>query len=230
MNDVYQIKSFDIELKDVDAQSRIVKGAFTKYNVLDSDGDIGRKGMFTKSWSENFSRIKHLLNHDTTKPVGKIKALTEDNDFAYYEAKIGEHDLGNDFIKMAESGLITEHSYGYRTIKQNKTKDGNELIELKHFEVSPLTAWGANQYTPIISLTKGLNKQEQEDKIAFRIKSLEKFCRSSTATDETIELLLLELKQIHQLFITIKATEPDTSTQPDTTKSDLVEIFRKHSI
>lgn len=214
MNNVYSIKSFDLAVKDVDMESRTVVQAYTRYNVKDSDGDYGRKGMFTKTWSENSHRIKHLLNHDTTKPVGAIKELWDDSEFAYYKSKIGTHTLGDDYIKMADSGLITEASYGYQTIKQNKVDDGNELLEVKLWEVSSLTAWGANQYTPIISLTKSLNKEENADKVGTRIKALEKFCKNTTATDETIELLLLELKQLQQLFIELstKSTQPVEET------------------
>jgi HK97 family phage prohead protease len=221
MNDVYKIKSFDFPVKDVDLSSRTVVQAYTRYNVVDSDGDIGRKGMFNKTWSENMSRIKHLLNHDTTKPLGKPEQLWEDTEYAYGKSKIGTHALGDDFIKMADSGLITEASYGYRTMKENKSKEGNELLEVKMWEWSSLTAWGANQYTPIISLTKGLSKIEQADKITTRIKALEKFCRNSTATDETIELLLLELKQLQQLFIDTKDTQPASlAVEPTEVKSN----------
>jgi HK97 family phage prohead protease len=208
MNDIYKIKSFDLAIKDVDMEGRTVVQAFTKYNVIDADGDIGRKGMFNKTWSENMSRIKHLLNHDTTKPVGKVEKMWDDNDYAYGKSKIGTHSLGDDFIKMADSGLITEASYGYKVMKEQKGKDGNELLEVKLWEWSSLTAWGANQYTPIVSLTKGLTQEEQTDKISTRIKALEKFCKNTTATDETIELLLLEIKQLQQLFIQTKDTQP----------------------
>lgn len=225
MNDIYQIKSFDFAVKDVDMGSRTVVQAYTRYDVKDSDGDYGRKGMFTKTWSENFSRVKHLLNHDTTKPVGAIKELWDDNEYAYYKSRVGTHTLGEDYIKMADSGLITEASYGFQIIKQNKVADGNELLEVKLWEVSSLTAWGANQYTPIISLTKGLQKEEQVDKISARIKALDKFCRNSTATDETIELLLLELKQLQQLFIEKSTLPVEKTVEPQVNVLEAIKQF-----
>jgi uncharacterized protein len=221
MNNIYQIKSFDGEVKDVDMSSRTVTQIFTRYNVKDSDGDYGRKGMFTKTWSENFSRIKHLLNHDTTKPIGLTVKLYDDSDYAYGQSKVGTHSLGDDFIKMAESGLITEASYGYQTIKQNKIADGNELLEVKMYEWSSLTAWGANQYTPIVSLSKSMTKETTIDKVANRVKALEKFCKDSTATDETIELLLLELKQLQQLFIDISTPPVVETVEPEEKQIDV---------
>jgi HK97 family phage prohead protease len=218
----------EFPVKDVDTSSRTLVQAYTRYDVEDSDGEYGRKGMFAKTWTENFSRIKHLLNHDTTQPIGKPEKLWDDNEYAYGKSKIGTHSLGDDFIKMADSGLITEASYGFKVIKDNTLKDGKrELLEVKMWEWSSLTHWGANQYTPIISLTKGLTKPEQEDKISTRIKALEKFCKNTTATDETIELLLLEMKQLQQLFIDLKTTEPEKSTQPDKKGRELLDVIKQ---
>lgn len=232
MNMVYKVKDCDgLSVKDVDMGSRTVVQAYTRYDVKDSDGDYGRKGMFNKTWAENFSRTKHLLNHDSTKPLGKIESLWDDNEFAYYKSKIGTHSLGDDFIKMADSGLITEASYGFQTIRQNKVKDGNELLEVKLWEVSALTAWGANQYTNIISLTKSLNKEQRIDKVSSRIKALEKFCKNTTATDETIELLLIEIKQLQQLYIDQESTyAAEEAPTPDETKDESLLIDRLKSI
>lgn len=202
MQGLYKYKQgFECQLKDVDKGSRIMIGAFTKYNVIDSDGDIGRKGMFNKTWKENFGRIKHLLNHDVTKPVGKVKRLWEDDEYAYYESVVGTHKLGEDVLDMAQSGLLTEHSYGYNVTEEKKSKDGNELIQVKQWEFSNLTGWGANQYSPLISFSKDADKIELIQKLEKRAKALESFCRSTTASDDTIELLLLEIKQLQQNII-----------------------------
>lgn len=206
MQGLYKYKQgFECQLKDVDKGSRTMIGAFTKYNVIDSDGDIGRKGMFNKTWKENFSRIKHLLNHDVTKPVGKVKRLWEDDEFAYYESTVGTHKLGEDVLDMAQSGLLTEHSYGYNVMEEQKTKAGNELIQVKQWEFSNLTGWGANQYSPLLSFSKDADSKSLIQKLETRAKALESYCKSATASDETIELLLLEIKQLHQNLIDISA-------------------------
>lgn len=211
-------KQFHSELKDVDTKGRQMIGAFTRYNVLDSDGDLGKKGMFSKTWKENFSRIKHLLNHDVNKPVGKISELWDDDNYAYYKSTVGTHALGDDVLKMAESGLLTEHSYGYQVTKNNSTKAGNELLEVKQWELSNLTGWGANEYSPLLSFTKDSGNNNLVEKIQKRQKSLESFCRNATATDETIQLLLNEYKDLAQVLqdLETKTTKPlETSTLPD---------------
>ena len=43
-----------------------------------------------------------------------------------------------------------------------------------------------------------------------RLKALEKFVKSSDASDETIELLILEIKQLNQVIDDLVRTQPST--------------------
>ena len=218
---IYEYKSLGLQVKDVDKKEGIVTGYFSAFDTLDSDGDIIRPGAFTKSIQENGPqsqkpRIKHLMNHDPSKPLGVIQELKEDSYGLYYSSKIGTHTLGADFIKMVESGLIAEHSIGFRTIKESKNdkEDYNEIFEIKLYEGSSLTAWGANENTPLLGL-KG-----DVDTIGERIKAFEKFVRNTDATDETIELCLLEIKQLTALVEKL-TTQPAPAVEPDDTVDKL---------
>lgn len=228
---LFKTSHLTASIKDVDGKQGIVTGYASAFNNVDSDGDIIRKGAFVKSIMETGPkstkpRIKHLLNHNTTQPVGKLLDLEEDEHGLSYESQIGTHILGVDFIKMVESGLITEHSIGYKTMRRNQIQDyagymkspANgwfELIELQLWELSPLTAWGANPNTPLTGM-KGKEKEDAIQALYNRQKNIERFCRNSTASDETIELLLLESKQLTQMIIDqSKATVPaDEATPP----------------
>lgn len=220
-------------IKDIDGKKGIVSGYFAAFDNVDSDGDVIRKGAFTKTIIENGPgstqpRIKHLQNHRTDQPLGKITSLSEDTKGLVYESQVGTHTLGSDFVKMVESGLITEHSIGYRTIKRNQLQDYEgymknpgkgwyELTELKLWEGSSLTAWGANSNTPLTGM-KSQWGQDDLQRLINRQEGLEKFCRNTTATDETIELLLLEAKQLTQIIYDIKSTKPGKTTSPDRSK------------
>lgn len=217
---LYQYKSDPTApaIKDADIKQGIVTGYFSSFGNKDSDGDIITKGAFTKTIAENGPqsarpRIKHLINHDPSKPLGKLLTLTEDAKGLYYESQIGTHALGVDFIKMVDSGLISEHSIGFKTIKEEQKGDANYMIELRLFEGSSLTAWGANEMTPLTGM-KGLDVEQMNR----RLKALDKFCKNTDATDETIELLLIEIKQLQQYIIDLKATEPNKITLPDERK------------
>lgn len=228
MSRIYNYKSLDMEFKDIDTGSREVVFQFAAYGNVDSYGDITMKGAFNRSINNNFGRIKHLLDHDTTKALGKPVEIWEDNSGAYMRSKVGTHTLGNDFMEMASSGIITEASYGYGVVREEKSMDNgtevNLLHEVKLWEASNLQAWGANEMTRLVSVTKGQNAGEYMMKAAKRIDALEKFCKNAKASDETIELLLIEIKQLQSLITEMLSTD---SAPQEATRSEEVEETRQ---
>jgi len=244
MNSIYNIKDVSIvsEIMDMNPIQGIVTGYFSKFNNVDSDGDIMKPGAFTKTINEQGPasaqpRIKHLLNHDPSQPLGKLLTLREDEYGLYYESQVGTHEGGEDFIKMVESGLITEHSIGFKIIKRNQVQSYEnylrnpslgqfEITEVKLYEGSSLTAWGANALTPITSL-KG-DKNLDVDMIVAKTAAIDKFCRNTTATDDTIQMLLLHSKQLAQLILDMKSntTQPVTTIEPVDDTLDIIRQFR----
>lgn len=220
----YQIKNINAatSVKDIDDKKGIITGYFSVFNNEDSDGDTIIPGAFTKTINERGPasaqpRIKYLLNHSTYQPIGVLLELREDSKGLYYEAQPGVHSLGQDVVKMIESGLITEHSIGFETVRKTVVdpnadyRDRKQILqELKLWEGSALTTWGANELTGGATL-KSLDKIES---LKERQAALEKFCHNATATDETIQLLLLESKQLTQIILDIsKSTAPENTPQ-----------------
>lgn len=228
---IYSYKSLGLEVKDVDTKKGIVEGYFSAFGSVDSDGDVIMPGAFKRSiqdWGpEGKGRIKHLLNHDPSKPLGKIMELKEDSYGLYYKSQIGNHQLGTDFVKMVESGLISEHSIGFQTLREQKGSDYNEIFDVKLYEGSSLTAWGANENTPLIGM-KGLNDVEE---IKDQIKAFEKFIRNSDVTDETIELCIIKVRQLAQALEKMSSTQQEQSVeQPKEVKmpvESLISIIKK---
>lgn len=218
MSAIYQYKTYGLQLKDVDSASRVVKGRFAAFGNKDADGDVIVQGAFARTIAENGPkslrpRIKHLLNHDISIPLGKLIELSETSEGLDYESKIGTHRAGDDFLKMVDSDLVNEHSIGFRIIKGTGRQDHYEIQEVQLWEGSSLTGWGANEFTPLYG--------KSIEQIQTRVKALEKFCRNSDASDETIELLLLEIKQLSQRIIDLEAgksapaADPLNSNQPE---------------
>ena len=213
---IYNYKSFELELKDVDAKKGIVSGYFSAFGMVDSDGDIMMPGAFKRSindWGpEGKGRIKHLLNHNPSQPLGKITSLKEDEYGLLYTSQIGTHQLGKDFIKMVESGLIAEHSIGFRILQEQKGDMGNELRDVMLFEGSSLTAWGANENTPLI----GMKSLKSIEKMQDEIRAFDKFIRNSDASEETIDLCLIKVKQLAQAIEIMSSTKvvEETPEQP----------------
>ena len=243
MTNIFNIKTevLSAEIMDMNPKQGIVTGYFSKFNNVDADGDIIRPGAFTKTIRENgpesaLPRIKHLLNHDPSLPLGVIKTLTEDGYGLAYESQIGSHEGGEDFIKMVESGLITEHSIGFKIIKRNQIQSYEnylknpqlgqfEITEIKLYEGSSLTAWGANPLTPITSL-KSMN---DVDLLVAKHEAIDKFCRNTTATDDTIQMLLLHSKQLAQLILDMKSTtDPVKANQPEESVADIIRQFNNN--
>ena len=241
MANLFNVKTevLSAEIMDLNVKQGIVTGYFSKFNNVDADGDIIRPGAFTKTIKENgpessLPRIKHLLNHDPSLPLGVLTSLKEDGYGLLYESQVGSHELGEDFIKMVESGLITEHSIGFKIIKRNQIQSYEnyiknpslgqyEITEIKLYEGSSLTAWGANPYTPITSL-KSANDM---DLLVAKHEAIEKFCRNTNATDDTIQMLLLHSKQLAQMLVDMKrTTEPEKSIQPEENAADIIREFR----
>ena len=216
-------ESYPIQFKDADGKKGIVTGYFADFGTIDSDGDIIMPGAFRKSINEwgpasAKKRIKHLLNHNTSQPLGVLTLLQEDNKGLYYESQLGSHSLGVDFVKMVESGLVTEHSIGFQTIKYNQLKPwdswkqgeaARELIDLKLYEGSSLTAWGANMNTPLT----GMKAEKKLNNVNDRIELLIKAMRNGTFTDETFDMLEIELRQMQQFIIDISTQQAVATEQ-----------------
>lgn len=226
------------EFKDADSKKGIVTGYFASFNNKDSDGDIIVKGAFAKSIGDMGPgsakpRIKHLLNHNVEQPVGSLILLKEDNHGLYYESQVGKHALGIDFVKMIESNLITEHSIGFRPIPESQggmkyEGDTRYLLKTQLMEGSSLTGWGANELTPLVGL-----KSMQDlsiDKLLEKQKRIEKFCKDTDATDETIELLLLHSKQLSQIILDITTKQDETTLQEEKRLADILTTFKNITI
>lgn len=206
-------------IKDMDMKEGIVTGYAASFGTLDADRDIIMQGAFSKTIKEQGPestqpRIKHLLNHNTSQPIGNPLSLMEDSKGLLYESKVGTNSIAVDFLKMVDSGLITEHSIGYSTVRKtviNPDADWMEqktqLHELKLFEFSSLTAWGANQYTPLIGV-KSL--KTVEDRIVNLIKAID----GGTFTDTTFIFLQDELLFLQKAFKDI-TTHAATAPEPD---------------
>lgn len=224
MNKVYEYKSFHESVKDVDQKQGIVTGYFSHFNSVDSDNDIIKKGAFSRSINaagpgSQKPRIKHLLNHNPGQPLGLLTKLQEDEIGLYYESKIGSHQLGKDFLKMVESGIISEHSIGFTTVSEKKEKEHNVISEVKLWEGSSLTAWGANENTPITGM-----KSNSFDMLNEKVLLMERFIKDSDASDETLQLMLLQMKQLQQYIIDLRDTTPpvEETQAPEKKDNDLL--------
>ena len=206
------LKGLNQGFADSDMKQGIVSGYFAMFGNKDLDGDVIEQGAFSKTVMERGPQgkqlIKYLLDHDKNKVVAKLTNLYEDEKGLRYEAKIGSHAAGQDFQKMIESELINQHSFGFRTIKEQYDADSkaNLIKEVMMYEGSAVQFLGANPETTFIDL-----KSEQD---AFNyLERLEKFVKTSDATDETLEKLENQLKSLLDILKPADATLEETKAE-----------------
>ena len=203
------LKGLNQGFADSDMKQGIVSGYFAVFGNKDLDGDVIEPGAFTKTIQERGPAgkqlIKYLLDHDKNKVVAKITNLHEDQKGLRYEAKIGSHAAGQDFQKMIESELINQHSFGFRTIKEQFDQEANANLikEVMMYEGSAVQFLGANPETTFIDL------KSEADAFEY-LTRLEKFVKTSDATDETLEKLENQLKSLLEMLKPAEATLENT--------------------
>jgi hypothetical protein len=223
-------KNYDATIKDLDVATGIVTGYFSQFNSIDLDGDVIMPGAFTKTIAErgpdsSKPEIAYLWQHDTTKPLGKLLVLREDNFGLYFEAKMSDTTWGEDALKLYRDGVITQHSIGYQVIKSQENTDMGEevdaIYEVKLWEGSAVT-FGANPNTPFTGFK---SVEERED----RIKTLVKAIKNGSYTDETFGLIEFELLKLVSLAKTEEPVKTTTTVQEpkeDNNKIQEIKLFR----
>ena len=217
-------KGINEGFQGTDLKQGIVSGYFAMFGNKDLDGDIIEKGAFAKTIQERGPKgkglIKYLLDHDRYKAVAKITELEEDSKGLRYTAKIGTHSLGQDFLKMIESELINQHSFGFVTVKEffDSQAKANRIKEVMMHEGSAIQFLGANPETTFIDL------KSIDDHLQY-LEKLEKFIRTTDATDETIITLETRLKSLSELLKPVNTTLNEEKADLDT--KSIIEQLKK---
>lgn len=231
-------KNTDLEIKDVDDSKGIVIGYFSAFDNIDSDGDVIVKGAFTKTIEENGpgskkDRIQHLLQHNTSQPIGKLQSLGEDDKGLRFESKMSKSTLGQDTLQLYKEGILREHSIGFETIKEEPTTweghECNKISEMKLWEGSTVT-FGANPNTPVEEIKNKFKGTALYDllvkdlegwskgRIVEELKILEKLFSKGTVSDEMFVSLELRFKQLQNAVNSLLTQKPLKSTPADLKK------------
>lgn len=157
-------KSIRSQIKDV-TNKGIVTVAANAFGNVDSQGDISVYGSFSKTIKENFGRVKWLLNHDTTLLLGVPVSAQETPQYLEITGQLNmnkemSRNIYEDYKLYAEYGKSLEHSIGVSAIKWAIDGDIRTVSEWKLWEYSTLTAWGANENTPMLSIKDANSEME----------------------------------------------------------------------
>jgi len=149
-------KSLKSQVKDIDSKGLVVVAANAFGNV-DVQGDMSMTGSFAKTIQENFNRVKWFLNHDTTLLLGVPVAAQETPQYLEITGQLNmnkemSRNIFEDYKLYAEYGKTLEHSIGVDAIKWSQEGTIRKVSEWRLWEFSTLTAWGANENTPMLSI------------------------------------------------------------------------------
>jgi HK97 family phage prohead protease len=211
--------------KDIDLGKRTAVIAYATYNSLDRDGDIASKGMFSKSWNESHEDIRFFKNHNKDILLGSIERFWEDDNHAYAMVKMSKSRDGEDALIQMDEGILKDASYGFEPIKSTPIQNkGRKFSEVKLWEISALTHWGAHPESGVREVNKTAIKPDAEFKeLAERIIKMETLARNSKASDESIEELLIEIeaaKAYLSKYDTAPTQKDDDQNEPDASGND----------
>lgn len=210
---MFRTKDTSLPIKDFDFKTGTVVLYASAFGNKDSDGDIIVPGAFKKTimerGPEGSNRIKHLWQHSSWEPMGRPLKMEEDDMGLRIDSFVSNSRNG-DYRKMYQEGIITEHSIGFEPIKEDQQEEANFITEAKLWEYSSVT-WGANANTPVVDL-KSMDKQSVLSKVNGRMNKFIKFIRNSDATDETLQMVELELKYLQSIYNSLVAKQPGSKS------------------
>lgn len=153
-----------------------------------------RPGAFAKSLQESGGNIRMFLNHNADHVLATTRAstlsLSEDDRGLRVEAKLPDTQAGRDLSTLMQRGDVDSMSFGFQTIRDAWSEDNTsrELIEVRLFEVSPVTGWPA--YPATTAFVRHIADMTGED--PSDVEETFRVLRSSdeTFTDEQWETFL----------------------------------------
>lgn len=204
-------------IKDIDRSSKTVVFAFSKLNDYDSDDDYTEKTAFDKTMRESgpdgSNRIRHVWNHDRKElPIGKPMRLWRDDEYAYAQSKMLDNQKALDAWDAYSNDAINEHSYWGKSYNTGTNQKGGKLIkEVKLFEVSTVL-WGAQEKAKLVELIKGGDKPEPW--LIEHIKGLQSYVKKSSASDEFLETLEIELEKALDIIDSLEKSGREKAPEP----------------
>jgi HK97 family phage prohead protease len=246
MKNFFNTKNFSGGLIDLSENDRRVKVAISQMGSKDLDGDVIDSSAYTKTLNERGPKAKnqiwHLTDHNPSlkSAVGKFSELFVEGDMLVGVTNIPNTTWGNDVLEFYKSGHITEHSIGFRTIKEETKSDYNLIKEVMLYEGSAVL-WGANPNTPTLSAGKSITKEEANSELEQLNKDLElvtKTLRNGNLSDESFELVEMRLQMLNEriknLFAAIQqqneTIQPAEAIVPDYAKemqliNNIIKLF-----
>ena len=220
--------SVDVEFKEVKGENNVIEGYASVFDVIDSYGDVVKKGAFKKTIKERIKKgvVKFLNGHDwwtLDAILGTVTEAKEDDHGLWFKALLSAAQSVQDIKTKMLEGHINRLSIGYGTIREsypdddddNKGKVGRYLEEVKLYEISAVT-FPANEEAVILAVKNIIHPFKTNPVI---MQDLHKF----TALNDKEMIIPLPSKKII-IEPPPKPAEPELKTPLTATVEQLREI------
>jgi HK97 family phage prohead protease len=117
------ILTFSSNIEASDTERRIIAGKIAPY------GEIGNTSAGAVVFQEgsisipDVSRVKLLMSHDNSKPIGRMQSMRSDKSGVYASFKVSESSRGTDAILLAQEQLMSGLSVGVEVTASKPQKD-----------------------------------------------------------------------------------------------------------
>jgi HK97 family phage prohead protease len=120
---VQVILTFSSNIEASDTERRIIAGKIAPY------GEIGNTSAGAVVFQEgsisipDVARVKLLMSHDNSKPIGRMQSMRSDKSGVYASFKVSESSRGTDAILLAQEQLMSGLSVGVEVTASKPQKD-----------------------------------------------------------------------------------------------------------
>ena len=204
----------------------IVTVQISAFGNKDAHGDVMAANAYNKTLSESFNRMKWFVNHghDTYGyalvgvPVSYNITPTgvEITGQVNTEQEVGR-DILSDYLLYAQHGTSLEHSVGIDVIKRDE-KDAAISTEVRLWEFSTLTTWGANHLTPLLDVKSAGTSENDNIQITSYLDSVamyaELLTKSEFHAEKHVKNVIEKLEKLYKLADLLKQ-QPGQPTDAD---------------
>lgn len=157
-----KLKSFQIKADSLDEATGQFIGYASVFDVMDSYGDVVRKGAFTDTlaeWKDSGRTMPVLYGHDFADPFSNVGGVTEAVEDDHGLKITASLDLDNpkaaQVYRLLKEGRLSEMSFAYH-VREGAwgEMDGQEVYELKALKLLEVSVVpiGANPDTSIVDV------------------------------------------------------------------------------
>jgi len=198
-----------VSITAADAESRIIAGRIVTWNA-EGNTSAGRT-MFEPDSITMAKNTKLVLQHDTTRPLGKLMSFEQDETGITAEFKIAKTTAGNDALEEAATGLRSDFSVGV-DVEEWDNKDGVMAISASNLiEVSLVTDGaipGAEVAKVAAEETEVSETTQEETQSTTEGEQVSNIVPEVAPAAETVEAAKVEVKAATAPYISTTVRNP----------------------